>query len=701
MIDNIGINIHLSYTDGDYKNYDSVIADLGYLGITLVRDRVPNPNTNGGGGKNYGYLADAGIRFDLNASAAASDFAGTMTLIENFVAAHPGSVVAIEGANEVDKNPVSYDGLTGQAAALALQSDIYDYVHTSTTLEGIATWDLTGITGGTDFADASNAHIYPRNGNQPQDRLGLAIETTLAAQPDRPMVITEGGYYTLPGQGWGGVDATTQSIYTINYLLDAVSQGVSTTFLYQLLDAYTDTTGTDIEKHFGLFDADNNPKQAAVALHNFTTILSDTGASATTFAVDTLDYDVTGWNSYGHSYLFEKSDGTFDIALWYEQDIWDEVNLVPIATTSTAIDLALGSYFRVVEVFDPQLGTGAIATYHDVDHLDLLVNQDALIVQLEPNGANAAPTIEGVNPQQVVVGDDLTLSFTSDMISDANGDTVLLNATLANGSALPSWLTFDPDTWTLSGVATQTGKWSILLTASDHYGGASSLVFQLSVTSQDHEQTPTITGDGTIIGTKAADVIAGGDNSDTINASSGADIVYGHAGNDLINGGGDADDLYGGAGNDTLRGDAGADRLFGQGGDDTLAGGGGGFDLLTGGAGADTFIFRGKESTGPVESVEGFLVVQHARIADLDFAEGDRLQLSYFVDSSGVSLQKAVGLSANIDSLSGLGTLVHFLETDDPSHVIADASTDTLTLILKDSNGGLHALELLHYATIA
>lgn len=701
FIDNIGINVHLSYTDGDYKDYAAVIADLNYLGISLVRDRVPNPNTNGGGGKNYGYLADAGIRFDLNATAAGTDFAGTMALIEKFVAAHPGSVVAIEGANEVDTNPVSYDGLTGTAAAVALQRDIYDYVHSSSTLSGIEVWDLTGISGGTDYADVSNVHTYPRNGNQPQDRLSLTIDAALAAHAERPLVITEGGYYTLPGYGWGGVDEATQSVYTINYLLDAVSQGVSMTFLYQLLDAYTDTTGTNIEKHFGLFDSDNNAKQAAVALHNLTTILSDTGSTATSFATDTLDYDVSGWNSYGHSYLFEKSDGTFDIALWYELDIWDEVNLKPIATTGVTVDLTLGSYYRVVEVFDPQQGTTPIAIYHDVDHLSLLVNQHALIVELEPNGSNTAPTIEGVHAQQVNVGDDLALTFTSDMIHDVDGDSVLLHATLADGSDLPSWLTFDADSWTLSGVAPSSGKWSVLLTASDHYGGASSLVFQITVSNQDAEQTPTISGDGKIVGTKAVDVIAGGGGDDSISASTGNDIVYGHAGNDLINGGNGDDDLYGGVGKDTLRGDAGADHLFGQGGDDTLAGGGGGFDLLTGGAGADTFIFRGKEADGPVEGVEGFNVVQHARVTDLDFAEGDRLQLSYFVNSSGVNLLKAAGLGVNIDSLSQLTTLVDYLKADEPNHVIVDHDTDMLTLVLKDGDGGLHALELLHYDTIA
>ncbi len=101
-----------------------------------------------------------------------------------------------------------------------------------------------------------------------------------AVMPGGGIVLTEAGYYSLPGGGsWGGVDLTTQAKpRLLNLLFDAAKLGVSRTYLYQLLDAYPDPSNTDMEKHFGLFDINNKPKPVAAAIHNLTTILADSGS---------------------------------------------------------------------------------------------------------------------------------------------------------------------------------------------------------------------------------------------------------------------------------------------------------------------------------------------------------------------------------------------------------------------------------------
>lgn len=106
-----------------------------------------------------------------------------------------------------------------------------------------------------------------------------------------------------------------------------------------------------------------------------------------------------------------------------------------------------------------------------------------------------------------------------------------------------------------------------------------------------------------VFGSRAADSIQGGVNSDRLYGDGGNDTLTGGAGSDFIEGGlgddsiqGDGgllvdgksydDTLYGGEGNDTISGGRGADYLSGGLGDDEVLGDEGN-DFITGGAGAD------------------------------------------------------------------------------------------------------------------
>lgn len=92
-------------------------------------------------------------------------------------------------------------------------------------------------------------------------------------------------------------------------------------------------------------------------------------------------------------------------------------------------------------------------------------------------------------------------------------------------------------------------------------------------------------GDGadSLLGEAANDRLLGGPGNDSLLGAAGSDLLEGHAGNDVLNGGADPDSLFGGAGNDSLDGQVGNDFLAGQAGDDILQGGDGD-DSLNGGA---------------------------------------------------------------------------------------------------------------------
>lgn len=91
-----------------------------------------------------------------------------------------------------------------------------------------------------------------------------------------------------------------------------------------------------------------------------------------------------------------------------------------------------------------------------------------------------------------------------------------------------------------------------------------------------------------------ANVLLGGNNSDTLNGTNSIDIICGDGGNDSINGGNGNDILYGDEGNDILDGGAGDDILKGGDGDDTyIFTKGYGNDVIIDNEGVSTIRFTG------------------------------------------------------------------------------------------------------------
>ncbi len=96
-----------------------------------------------------------------------------------------------------------------------------------------------------------------------------------------------------------------------------------------------------------------------------------------------------------------------------------------------------------------------------------------------------------------------------------------------------------------------------------------------------------IAPDAILIGTSAADAIAGTGADESLKGHAGADRLGGGPGRDSIDGGPGADIIRGGAGADTLNGGPGRDIIGGGAGADKINGGAGD-DIIQGGAGRDS-----------------------------------------------------------------------------------------------------------------
>ena len=388
----LGVNVHLEYTDGAYASTQQAIADLDYLGIHLIRDGMPNPN---GGIPYLNYTAAldavtaAGNRIVFIAGAGLP-IAAALSQAGHLATAHRGSVVGIEGPNEINNFPVTYRGKTGEDAARGFQRDLYAAVKTDPVLARVPVYYFTGgtpidLAANAQLADYANAHPYPYGGQQPADRIAQEFARNFKMATPYPRVITETGYYTVPSNPYGsGVDEVTAAKLTLNLLLDAVGQGVSRTYLYQLRTAYPDPDGTNTDAEYGLFRLDNSPRAAAVAIHNLTWILADPGPTAATFTPRARVFTLSRLPARCHTLRLARSDGWDLLVIWAEPDIWNEIRHAAVATPHYLVGLRFPVTVPRANLLDPLASAAAIATWANVDEVAFDLSDHPIIIEISP-----------------------------------------------------------------------------------------------------------------------------------------------------------------------------------------------------------------------------------------------------------------------------------------------------------------------------
>ncbi|MBB4290362.1 Ca2+-binding RTX toxin-like protein [Rhizobium leguminosarum] len=683
IIRSFGIDTHIDYTDGKYSNVGEVVKALDYLGLDTVRDHAPNSASDPNGQTHLGNAADAGVQFVFSAQREV-DPATVAQRLHAFVEAHPGSVVGIEGPNEVNNWPVSYHGLSGQAAALAYQKDLSAAVNADPLLKDIPVLGFTGYTVAS-ASDYTTIHTYAKDGDQPYSWLSRESGVQRAADPGKPLAITETGYHTSltadTNGGWEGVNEAAQAKLLLNTLMDGAALGSKQTFLYELLDAYSDPQGTNQEKHFGLFHLDYSAKPAATAIHNLTEILADDGAQKASFSAGTLNYSIDGLPSSARSLLTEKSDGSYQIIIWNEPDIWNQSTDTAIQAATTGVKVNLGTSFGSVKVFDPLTGSTAIKSLSNVSSLTVELVDHPVIIEVAGSGGTPPATghVYGgagndtftvTNPTQIVDeskggGTDTVMSSISFSLKDtahAIGNIenlTLTGATNINGTgnALANVLVGNSGNNILDGstgadrmsghagndtyVIDNTGDFADETGASGRDTVKASTSFSLA----DLQRTAGTIENLTLTGT--ANLSATGNNT--------ANVLTGNDGSNTINGGKGADQLTGGLGNDKLIGKAGA-------------------DILTGGGGADSFVFDVKPDNLSVD-----------KIRDFSSAAGDKLLFDHTIFA-------ALSLSKFSDENFVLGTKA--LEADD--RLIYDQTGGTLSFDADGSAAGsaVHVADL-------
>lgn len=397
FVDSLGVNTHIDFNWTSYNNLADVANALAYLGIQNVRDAIDNPTDLA---KFAALNQDLGIKFDFFIAPGDVGMPWQLQQIES----DPAIVRFVEGPNESDIFPQTYNGLTGLAATVAEQQVLYSSV--KATMPGTAViapsfGQLSSYAQVGDLvadADYGNAHIYFGTGNPPADQgwiqtlLGDAAEVA----PGKPVITTETGYYTSSDPtDPNGVDPVVQAKYLLDDVMDQFSAGVSMDYLYELADEQSDPNNTNPELHFGLFNSNWTPKPAAVAIANLMRLLHDPGVAG--FVPGSLSYSLTGMPATGNSLLLEKSDGTYVLAVWNDIALAGPQAVDPAPAPVT---LTFAGQQKLVEVYDPLTGTSAVQSARNANQITLSLLDHPILVEIGPHAGvvSASPASLHVRP---------------------------------------------------------------------------------------------------------------------------------------------------------------------------------------------------------------------------------------------------------------------------------------------------------------
>jgi hypothetical protein len=437
FLNSLGINLDMSQPCSRY-NVNAIVSDLSYVGLKHVRGTIgsfsiasnayytnnkwvmPTSFTSNGGVIPVGsagansmtsqqmlqMLASVGVHIDPDV------YLKDPKPYQSWLDASAPYIEYIEGPNEVNLEPttITYDGLTRMAAGVAVQKVLYNLVKSDPKLSSIPVYAMTigdstakiVATAGNiaPYADYGNLHSYPGAGNPPHTFLAQAMAVTTDA-PGKPLVMTETGYptavynttvATTRSSGANIVSEDIQSKYLFDAVFDAFNLGYVKTYLFELIDYQCDPYYTNSEMHFGIFRCDNTPKATAIGLHNLHVILQDQGTGASTFTPTPLSYTLSPWltdsahNVNTYHTLLQKQNGTYDLVLWAEPNLWDDWSHTEITTgvPVNLITVSMRNSYQSIKIYDPIKSALPTTQVFNTNQIKVPVIDHPLIVEIGP-----------------------------------------------------------------------------------------------------------------------------------------------------------------------------------------------------------------------------------------------------------------------------------------------------------------------------
>ncbi|HEX5324570.1 MAG TPA: hypothetical protein VFW40_12345 [Capsulimonadaceae bacterium] len=360
-----------------------------------------------------------GVKFGWGLGSGGSDIPKLIGSGRRLAAA--GALLAFEGPNEPNNWGVTYQGQAGGRGGswmpvAQLQQALYRAVKSDPTLKKYPVWSITEngaeaanvglqfltiptsahclMPDGTRYADYANVHNYIYHPNSPgleDNKTWNAADPTSACKVDGlygeygttwahhysgyspadlaslPRVTTETG--CCVGGAEGGITEHVQAVNLLSMYLDQFKRGWSDTAVYLLRDR-VDEAGN---QQFGFYGPDYTPRQAAVYLHNLTTILADKGHLQ---RPGHLSYAIPNEPATVHDLLLQKSDGRFDLVVWDER----------IGGRTDNVAVHLDREGRSVRIYDPTIGAEPVEGLNDGQTATLTLGDHPKIIEIPSKG---------------------------------------------------------------------------------------------------------------------------------------------------------------------------------------------------------------------------------------------------------------------------------------------------------------------------
>jgi hypothetical protein len=366
--DSIGVTTHIVYYDTAYGDWPRIVEKLEQLGVRHLRDGVAaNPAWRDWNARYYDAVelaAAHGMRFNFGMGEPGNP-RGTLEQVVDVVAGRLRyAAEALEGPNEFDH---FVGGRRWPTKLRTYGRELYRKVKahpslrplpllapTFSTLDGPQRYGKQS-----NWVDVGNVHPYTGGLSPRPELVRAAVARARITAGRKPVWATEAGFHnalrTTDSENQPPTSESAAAVYLLRTFLEHFKGGINRTYVYELIDEKPDPRLRDPEQHFGLLRQDFTPKPAFKALRNLLTLV---GGSDERVHARPLRVRVSSRHHGVRRLVLQKADGTYLVALWRLDSVWDTERRRPLRVAPRRVRIALPGAARVHRA-DP-IASGAL-----------------------------------------------------------------------------------------------------------------------------------------------------------------------------------------------------------------------------------------------------------------------------------------------------------------------------------------------------
>jgi hypothetical protein len=363
LCQNSGTNTHQSWRTTVYGNDGAVLDIVRRSGVRFVRDKLVPPLRPQHDA--FQMFRAAGIK--VHSTVLSQDLSATRADVDAFMAkavalGGPAMFSGFEGPNEPNANGgdwlkqtvtlmrhirESRDAHGLSAIPLAGPSLHHTKAMRNGDYEKLAAADIRKYT------DMGALHFYPA-GRDLGHRLDSVLTKLRPVYPGQEIVLTETGWNT--GVGVEGANATVpedvQAVYAARALAQAFVRGVKVS-LYEALDDAPGMGANAWQEHWGHFatcpSLDASTWREKPALTKVSTLLAACSDPGPTYSPAPFRGSISAPSDV-RQLLLGKRNGTYQLLLWRDVDIYDPTKQKPIDVGTRTVSVTTGKKTQRVSV---------------------------------------------------------------------------------------------------------------------------------------------------------------------------------------------------------------------------------------------------------------------------------------------------------------------------------------------------------------